>query len=76
MRCNEWAFQDWAARHADFDDWAVGPNAAAQVAAWVRHRCGVTSRKQILPGTEAGHRWWRLEIQYLVETNQIAEERR
>lgn len=76
MRCNEWAFQDWAAKQSGFDKWAFGQSAELQVAAWVRYRCGVPSRKQILPGTSAEARWLALETSYLSETGQIAERRR
>ncbi len=70
MRCCDKRFQEWL-----YSKGRVTGN-EHDAAQWVRHECGVKSRKEILPGTEAGDRWWKLETQYLVETNQIAEERR
>ena len=68
MRCNDERFQEWAKkRHIS--------GAALDTASFVRNYCGVTSRKEILPGTEAGDTWLSLETRYLMETGQMAEPR-
>ena len=46
MRCNDVAFQRF-----------IGANDADDAAAFVRERCGVTSRKSIVPDTRAGQIW-------------------
>lgn len=70
MTCADKRFQDWLQERgyitASTDD-------AAQ---WVRMHCGVKSRAQIQPGTDAAARWTKLETQYLLETGQMAEQRR
>lgn len=70
MRCNDKRFQEWLYSKGRVT------GSAEDAAHWVRTECGVKSRTEILPSTPAGDAWWKLETQYLIETNQIAEERR
>jgi hypothetical protein len=70
MRCNDERFQEWL--HSSMG--RVTAN-AEDAAYWVRGECGVKSRAEILPGTEAAKRWLALEAQYMQQTGQFAEER-
>lgn len=70
MRCNDKRFQEWLYSKGRVTGDADG------AAYWVRSECGVKSRSEILPGTEAAAAWLKLETQYLSETGQFAERRR
>lgn len=70
MTCADKRFQDWLYSKGRVT------GSAEDAAHWVRHECGVKSRTEILPGTEAAARWTKLETQYLLETGQMAEQRR
>ena len=64
IRCNDPRFHQFLGGHME-------PDTAADI---VRSRCGVASRRDIQPGTEAANRWQVLETDYLKATGQIAEE--
>ena len=68
-RCEDKRFQEWLYSKGRVT------GSAGDAAQWVRQECGVTSRSEILPGTEAAARWVKLETQYLLETGQMAEAR-
>lgn len=85
LRCADEGFQSWAFVYAQDQKWSIGngPNSDCygtdrdEVAASViRKACGVISRGEIKPGTEAAKKWLALETQYLADTGQMAEERR
>jgi hypothetical protein len=69
MRCNDPTFREWLYRWS-----GIGGN--MDVAGFVRCECGVKSRTEILPGTEAAERWLALETRFLEDTGQMAERRR
>ena len=77
MRCNDENFNRWVGRLVE-PEYAekLGPLKEEWLADWVRSQCGVKSRTEILPGTEAATKWLALETQYLLDTGQMAEERR
>ena len=70
MRCNDPAFAAWVG------ETRTGSADADVVADWVRFKCGVNSRKEILPGTLAAEKWLALETAFLESTGQMAERRR
>lgn len=84
MLCNDKSFQAWALEYAVGQGWSVGEapadcsgaNREEVVTAIVRKACGVTSRKQILPGTEAAFKWNGIVCEFEAATNRMAEERR
>lgn len=84
MRCSDKSFQAWAIEYAVGRGWSVGEAPAdcagatreEVVAAIVRKACGVGSRKQILPGTDACFKWNDLVIAFEAATNRMAERRR
>jgi len=55
---------------------ALGVTDAEDAARWVRNKCGVESRTEIKPGTDAAAEWVKIETQYFMETGQMAEPRR
>lgn len=68
MRCNDIAFQVWLGKWSGIGD--------VDVAGYVRGECGVKSRSEILPGTEAAKKWLALETAFLESIGQMAERRR
>lgn len=83
MTCANTRFQDWAFDFAVGQGWSIGeppadcPGLTREDvgASVVRRYCGVGSRKEILPGTDAAEAWLALETRFLEETNQMAERR-
>lgn len=81
MRCNDAAFQEWALRFAVTLSWSIGePDCAGAdregvAASIVRKWCGVETRAQIIPGTEAAAKWLTMETQFLADSGSMAEQR-
>lgn len=69
MRCNDPVFAAWVG------ETRTGSADADAVADWVRFKCGVNSRKEILPGTLAAEKWLALETAFLESAGQMAERR-
>jgi len=69
MRCNDGHFITWLLDCG----YVEGPDDSPAII--VRRECGVASRSEILPGTEAAERWNKLETQYLMKTGRMAEPR-
>ncbi len=68
-RCNSTDFQNWLL-------WNEQQFNGEDTADVVRRICGVKSRKQVLPGTEAATKWLALETRFLEDTGRLAERRR
>jgi hypothetical protein len=64
MRCNEKSF--WVFIGTIWKCVQIGHGESAE---YVRHHCGVTSRADILEGTEAARKWADLDRQYMAWLN-------
>lgn len=73
MRCGNAYFQAWLMDHLGLQQDAA--QTVDEIAEIVRQRCGVKSRTEILPGTEAAAKWLALETRFLEDTGQMAERR-
>jgi hypothetical protein len=80
MLCNDSSFQEWAIdfaarRGMSFGNPPAGPLRRDAVASIVRAACGVQSRSEILPGTEAAKKWSMLFDGFERATGRQAEDR-
>lgn len=72
IRCNDPRFQAWCLDPVP----SLARAAREDAAVYIRIYCGVKSRSEIQPGTEAANLWAALEADFLAATGQMAEERR
>ena len=72
MTCAEPKFWRWIAEKDEANRDDVDAVFAAK---WVRLKCGVKSRADILPGTPAATKWHALALEYEQATGRLAEER-
>jgi hypothetical protein len=80
MLCNDSSFQEWAVdfaarRGMSFGNPPAGPLRRDAVASIVRTVCGVQSRSEIQPGTEAAKRWSAILDDFERATGRRTEER-
>lgn len=77
MTCSDPAFREWLYKRGLVILSSDPRITAENVATYVRSYCGVKSRADILPGTEAATKWHALALEYYEQaTGRIAEERR
>lgn len=70
MRCGEPEFQRWAMNEALNVGYGIGINSTdeQEAAIYVRKACGVTSRKDITPGSRAAEIWASIDQRFQDET--------
>lgn len=74
LLCKEDGFQRWVMRHPLYESFYC-PTLEDTAAAFVRARCGITTRSQIASNDAIMRRWLQLETSYLRDTGQLAEQR-
>ena len=72
MLCNDPVFQAWIAERQEIEPAAVD---AEYAATYVRRYCGVKSRAEIKPGSDALWQWNELALAFEAATNRMAEQR-
>lgn len=73
MRCKDVEFQIWV---LGTQRYAAYPGQVAdETIEWVRRECGVTSRSELLPGTDAEAKWRAIDARFIEESGRMAERR-